>query len=98
MNDNDKLTVPYIVYESMLDKEDRQQRRLVAVIVLLIVLLVTTNVVWLFVWNQYEYEYTDEYSVELEADEGGNANYIGEDGTIYNGESNSQAAPHEDET
>lgn len=86
MNDNDKnMSVPYIVYESMLDKEDRQQRRLVYVIIMLVVLLVVTNVIWLVAWNQYDY--VDDYSVELDGGDGGNANYIGQDGEIYNGTS-----------
>lgn len=88
-NENDKLMIPYIVYESMLDKEDRQQRRMVYIIILLIALLVVTNVIWLVAWNQYDYVELDDYSVDLESDKGGNANYIGEDGTIYNGTSDS---------
>ncbi len=87
MNDNDKNMIPYIAYESMLDKEDRQQRRLVYVIIALVILLVVTNVIWLVAWNQYDY--VDEYEVELDSGDGGNANYIGQDGDIYNGESES---------
>lgn len=87
MNENDKLTVPYIVYESMLDKEDRQQRRMVYVIILLIVLLVVTNVIWLVAWNQYDY--VDDYT-EIDSGNGGVANYVGDDGDIHYGESSSE--------
>ena len=81
------LNIPYIVYESMLNKEDRQQKRLVIVIILLIVLLVGSNLAWLYAWNQYEYVETD--AVELDAGDGGNANYIGRNGRIINGTSES---------
>jgi hypothetical protein len=85
------VTVPYIAYESMLDKEDRQQKRMVIIIVVLVVLLLTTNLMWLIAWNQYDY--VDLYDeVDVDTDGGGNANYIGEKGDIYNGinSSNSQ--------
>lgn len=81
--------VPYIVYESMLEKEDRQQRRMVVIIVLLIVLLVASNLVWVYEWTQYDYVDTETEEIELDADDGGNANYIGRDGEIINGESES---------
>jgi len=81
---NGKQTmIPYCVYESMLSKEDTQQRRMIVVIILLIVLLVVTNVIWLVAWNQYEY--VDDYGVDIQADGNGNANYIGNDGDINYG-------------
>ena len=93
MNTEDKtMSVPYIVYESMLDKEDRQQRRMVYIIILLIVLLVVTNVIWLVAWNQYDYVDVEDYAVDVNSEGGGNANYIGEDGNIYNGQSDSAQA------
>ena len=86
--------IPYIVYESTLAKEDAQQRRLVTIIVFLIVLLVVTNIIWLVAWNQYDY--VDDYSVDVDANDGGNANYIGNDGDIYNGTNHSQENQGED--
>lgn len=82
--EQNRMNIPYIVYEAMLDREDRQQRRMVTIIILLILLLVASNLVWVYEWNQYDY--VDSESVELEADDGGNANYIGNNGEIYNGE------------
>lgn len=98
MENKTNLTVPYIVYESMLDKEDRQQRRMVYIIIMLIILLVVTNVIWLVAWNQYDYVETDDFAVDVQADDGGNANYIGQDGDIYNGtgSGNTAAAEIED--
>ena len=84
--------IPYIVYESMLAKEDTQQKRMVYVIVIeaviilaVIALLVANEYHWRQLWN--EYDYVDDYSTEVDvnADGQGNANYIGNDGDIYNG-------------
>lgn len=89
MEANNNMNVPYIVYEAMLEKEDRQQRRMVVIIILLIVLLVASNLVWVYFWNQYDYVETETSTeeIELDADDGGNANYIGRDGLISNGSS-----------
>ena len=87
MTQNPK-SVPFVVYESMLEKEDRQQRRLVIIILLLIVLLIGSNCLWIYEWNQYDYvEDTTEIEVDSEGD--GIANYIGRNGDITNGESES---------
>lgn len=86
--ENKDLTVPYIVYESAIDKADRRDKRNIIIIALLIIMLVATNIVWIVVWNSYDYVDTDDsYSVDVDADDGGNANYIGNDGDIYNGTS-----------
>ena len=58
----------------------RREKRFVAIVVLLILLLVGSNISWLYAWMQYDYE-----SYEITADGDSNANYIGEDGNIYNG-------------
>lgn len=87
MNNNNNMTVPYIVYESALDRGERRDKRHTIVIILLIVLLVVTNAMWLIAWNQYDY--VDDYSVDVRSGNGGNANYIGGNGDINNGERNS---------
>ena len=74
--DRTQLTIPYIAYESMLAKEDTQQRRMVYVIIMLIALLVVTNVIWLVAWNQYDY--VDDYNTEVRASQdGGGVNIVG---------------------
>lgn len=83
MEKNDVFTIPLIVYEAMLDKEDRQQKRLIFIIALLIVLLVASNCFWLYEYSQYEYEVE---KIEVDGKDGGNANYIGNNGDIFNGE------------
>lgn len=64
--DNKILTVPYIAYESMLVKEERQHNKMVAIIILLTILLVVTNSIWIYVWNRSEQK--QELPVVLETD------------------------------
>lgn len=84
MNDKDILTIPYVVYESAIEKEDRQQKRLVVIIIILIALLFASNAIWIIAWNSYEYV---EEETWVHAEGEGNANYIGEDGEISYGNS-----------
>ena len=75
--------IPYIVYESMLAKEDTQQKRMVYVIVIeaviilaVIALLVANEYHWRQLWN--EYDYVDDYSVDVDADQQGDGvNIVG---------------------
>ena len=89
MENNDNIVMSRIAFERMQSKDERNDKWRNLTIIILIVLLVLTNAMWLWAWNQYDYVDTEEYSVDLDADDGGNANYIGNDGDIYNGESNS---------
>ena len=57
-------------------------------------LLFLTNALWLIAWNSYDY--VDEYTVDVDADDGGNANYIGNNGDIYNGTSNGNTQAEQD--
>ena len=67
----------------------RREKRFVAIIVLLIILLVGSNIGWMIYESQFEDVVTTE-KVVVDADDNGNANYIGQDGNIYNGEDNSK--------
>lgn len=82
----DNMTVPYIVYESAMARSERHIRRLVIALIVAIVMMVISNLAWLYMWNSYEYVGDSSISVEGE----GNANYIGNDGDITNGESSSE--------
>lgn len=82
----EQITIPYIVFESTMARAERQQKRLVIALIVAVVMIVLSNLAWLYVWNSYEY--VGESSVSVEGE--GNANYIGNDGDITNGENNSQ--------
>ena len=91
----ERMTVPYIVHESAMARNERHIRRLVIALIVAIVMIAITNITWLIVWNSYEY--VGESTVTVEGE--GNANYIGDDGDITNGEDNSKEdqIPQEEE-
>ena len=81
---NEPISVPYIVHEGMLARQERTIKRLFITLGVVIMLLAITNLAWLFVFYQYDYE---SYSVSAN---GGDANYIGNDGDITYGECESK--------
>ena len=56
------------------------------VIIFLITLLVVSNLVWVVAWNQFDYA---EEQIDVQGNNG-IANYIGQDGDIYNGKDQSE--------
>ena len=83
-------SVPYVVHESAMARAERQSKRLVAVIVLLVLLLVGSNIGWLVYESSFETVETSSEEVVVDAGSNGVANYIGNDGDIYNGENYSE--------
>lgn len=83
MENNDNIIMSRIAFERMQSKEERDSHWKNIIIIILIVLLVVTNAMWLVAWNQYDY--VDDYSVDMQADGDSNANYIGNNGDINNG-------------
>lgn len=77
--------VPYIVYEATQARNERTVKRLIVVVVIAIALLFVSNAIWLWAWSSYDYA-SAENSVDLSTDGGGDANFIGNDGVINNGE------------
>ena len=61
----------------------RTLNKLIAIVIVCICLLFASNAAWLYAWMQYDYE-----GYEITADGDSNANYIGQDGNIYNGSEN----------
>ena len=61
----------------------RTLNKLIAIVIVCICLLFASNAAWLYAWMQYDYG-----SYEITADGDSNANYIGQDGNIYNGSEN----------
>lgn len=73
-------SVSYIVYESSQARMERQIKRLWIALIIAVCLFFVSNAIWIYAWTQYDYE-----SYQITADGSGNANYIGQDGDIYNG-------------
>jgi hypothetical protein len=86
MENNDNIIMSRIAFERMQAKDERNDKWRNIIIVLLIVLLVATNAMWLWAWNQYDY--VDDYT-SVEADDDSDINYIGHNGDINNGRSDS---------
>ena len=72
--------VPFIVHEGMMARAERTAKRLWITILFLIVLLVGTNAGW--IWYQSQFE---DIAISQENEDGYN-NFIGNDGDIFNGE------------
>lgn len=51
----EQMTVPYIVHESAMARNERHIRRLVIALIIAFVMIVASNLAWLYVWNSYEY-------------------------------------------
>ena len=77
--------VPFAVHESAMARMERTIRRLWILLIILVVLLVGSNALWIWYESQFEDVTTE---VEME-NESGFVSYIGRDGDIYNGETES---------
>ena len=73
-------SVPYIVHESSMARMERQIKRLWIAVIVAVCLLFASSAIFAYAWLQYDYE-----SYEITSDGDSNANYIGQDGNIYNG-------------
>ena len=82
--EKDLKSVPYVVYESAPARSERTIKRLILVLVIVTTMLFASNMIWLHEWTQYDY--TDTSEEILLHNDGGNANYIGNDGDITNGD------------
>lgn len=97
---NEEKSVPYIVYEGTVARHERTIKRLIITIIIAILAIFASNAFWLYEWSQYDYmSYSED--VEVKSEDGGNANYLGYKGNIYNGIRESQETsdiPQKEET
>lgn len=85
--ENKNSNVPFVVYQATAARQERQIRRMWIVVLVLIVALIVSNLAWIVYESSFEEKITTE-EIIIDADNNGNANYIGQDGNIYNGENN----------
>ena len=85
----ENVSVPYIVHESAMARSERHNKRLWIVILVLIGALIGTNLAWIVYENSFE-DIVSTEEIIVDAEENGIANYIGQDGNIYNGEDNNK--------
>ena len=87
---SERKSVHFATVEGIVDRLDRINRRLIAIIVLLIILLVGSNVAWLIYESQFE-TYTTETDTEIEAVQlGGQTNMVSGGDINYGTDSESQ--------
>ena len=75
--------VPYIAHESIIAKMERTIRRLFVLLIITVVMIFASNALWLYFWNQYEYEDSSETYTYDQDGEG--VNIIGPDNEVNNG-------------
>ena len=82
--DNDLAVVSMSAasYEANEQRHERREKRLVIALIVAIVMFFACNCAWLYAWCEYDYSSED---VVIDSQDGGNANYIGNDGDIVNG-------------
>lgn len=86
--DDDKVYVPYIVYEGEMARQERQTKRLIVMLIIMLVLFFASNMAWLYVWNQYEYvEETETTTIDAKQD-GKGVNIVGGEDVTYGPDSN----------
>ena len=92
MDDKLKETVSFLVYESSQTRLDRVIHKLTIALVVAIILLFTSNALWLYAWTLYDYSGEESITVDGRS---GVANFIGNDGSIFNGENSSEEETQE---
>lgn len=88
-----KPDVPYIVYEGDMARSERHIKRLWIALIVVTVSFLISNLAWIWWINQYVFE-----SYEVTAEGDGHANYIGQDGDIYNGSESISAATQKEKS
>jgi TRAP-type mannitol/chloroaromatic compound transport system permease small subunit len=76
-----KIQVPYIVYESMATRQERTIKRLWVIIIILIAALIATNAGWIYYESQFQIEETS-----IKAEQDGDINIVGGGDVNYGAE------------
>ena len=82
----DMPPIPFVAHEAEVSRQERQIKRMWIALIVAIALMFFTNIIWVGVFSSYDYSSEE---IIVDAEDNGNANYIGQDGNIYNGEDNS---------
>lgn len=85
MNEN-RTQVDYIVFEGEMARSERHIKRLWIALLIAIAAIIIINLAWLHYISQYDFE---DYDYTLSTRGGGNASFVGGDGDITYGESES---------
>lgn len=88
-NDKDVITIPYLVHEGDMARQERTIKRLWILCIVLVVLLAGSNAFWFYYESQFEEVVETTQEVTQENSDGVN-NFVGGNGVITNGETDSQ--------
>lgn len=87
MSEDNKIVVPYVAYEGAQVRNERIIKRLIVVLTITILMFFASNLLWLRAWMSYDYVTEDNSElVTIDGGTRGVANYVGNDGSIVNGE------------
>lgn len=92
MND-EKICVPYVVYEGEMARQERHIKRLLIMLAIMLFLFFASNMAWLYVWKQYEY--VDE-TIEATQD-GAGVNIVGGEDVNYGAEGSNKETETQEE-
>ena len=81
-----RTQVDYIVFEGEMARSERHIKRLWIALIISILTIIATNLAWLRYISQYDFE---DYEYTVSSSDGGNASFIGRDGDINYGSSES---------
>lgn len=84
-------------FEAVMVMTERQIKRLTIALAIAIIGIIISNLAWLYCWMQYDYT-GESIDVSAEAENGGNASYIGTRGMIINGEGDGTYSENETDT
>ena len=83
-SESTNISVPYAALELAEARHDRHMKRMWVLVLVLVGLLFASNLAWIIYESQFEeVEMVEEIVVDSDD---GDANYIGNDGVIFNGE------------
>lgn len=89
MSDDKIIMIPYLSHEGDMARQERTIKRLWILCIILILLLAGSNAFWFYYESQFEEVVETTQEVTQENSDGIN-NFVGGDGVITNGETNSQ--------
>ena len=94
LTDKDLVSIPFFEHQEVVTRQERHIVRLLIALVMVVILLFVSNLIWLHKWSQFDFASDD---IEVTSEYEGNANYIGGDGDITNGNDKSTQSS-DDET
>ena len=89
----EQMTVPYIVHESAMARNERHIKRLVIALIVAVVMIVLSNLAWLYLWNSYEYV----GDATTYTQEGEGVNIIGDENRYESDDNTEDQIPQEEE-